>query len=193
MDNAILKPSEPVEHRHGARTHLFVVATLSSDSGSTPVRVRNMSARGALIEAAALPIPGSLFVLKRGSLQASGLVAWSASRQAGLAFHASVDVPDWMARLPNARQDQVDEIVAAHKSAAGMKKCPELASIGAERPTAIEAELTLLGAELAQLGNGLASDVVLVATHPEIQLLDVALQRIARIMAALDRTMLKSG
>ena len=37
-----------------------------------------------------------------------------------------------------------------------------------------------------QLGNGLTADVVLVATHPEIQLLDIALQRIERIMAVID-------
>ena len=185
MDSALSKPCEPFEHRHVARTHLFVIATLCWDSGSTPVHVRNMSAKGALIEAAVVPKPGHLVVLKRGSLQVSGRVAWSASRQAGLAFHVMVSVTDWMAKRANAQQDQIDKIVSTLKSAADPNDHPVPALINPGRPAAIEAELTLLSAELAQLGNGLAADVVLVATHPEIQLLDIALQRIGRILDAL--------
>jgi hypothetical protein len=183
MDSALTKPSERPDHRHGARTHLFVIATLCWDSGSTPVHVRNMSAKGALIEAAVVPKPVHLVVLKRGSLQVSGRVAWSASRQAGLAFHVMVSVTDWRAKRANAQQDQIDKIVSALKSAADPNDHPVPVSISPDRPAAIEAELTLLSAELAQLGNGLAADVILVATHPEIQLLDIALQRIGAMGA----------
>jgi hypothetical protein len=48
--------------------------------------------------------------------------------------------------------------------------------------TSIEAELTALRAELVRLGDGLASDAILVATHPEIQMVDIALQRVDRII-----------
>ena len=117
MNSALSTSSGPTDLRHGARTHLFVISTLCWDAGSAPVHVRNMSANGALIEAADPPAPGSPFVLKRGSLKVGGRIAWAASRQAGLAFGAAVCVADWMARQANARQDQIDEIVSALRSA----------------------------------------------------------------------------
>jgi hypothetical protein len=82
MDSAFPKSCGPDELRRDARTHLLVMASLCWDSGSTPVHVRNMSARGALIEAPVLPRPGNLVMLKRGSLQVGGQIAWAASRQA---------------------------------------------------------------------------------------------------------------
>ena len=51
----------------------------------------------------------------------------------------------------------------------------------------IETEVKLLRSDLINLGNVLAADVILVATHPEIQSLDISLQRIERIMGALGR------
>ncbi len=187
MDSATSASCEPAEHRHASRTHLFVIATLCWNEGSSPVHVRNMSANGALIEAAILPKPGSLVVLKRGSLEVSARIAWSTPRQAGLAFGASVRVTDWMARRANAHQDRIDEIVAALKYA----ELPSEEAAGFTDdhplPAGIETELELLRGDLQQLGNGLAADVILVATHPEIQLVDIALQRVERVLKHVSR------
>ena len=185
MNGALSNPWYPGEHRHGARTHLFVVATLCWDACTAPVHIRNLSANGALIEAALLPEPGSLFLLKRGRLKVGGPVAWTAARQAGLAFGSSVSVADWMARQANARQDRIDEIVCAFKSEASCGDRPVSPDSGSDPPHSIEQELSLLRADLIKLGDGLTADVVLVATHPEIQLLDIALQRIDRIVEAM--------
>lgn len=187
MNSARPNRSEAADHRHAPRTHLFVIATLSWSEGSTPVHVRNMSGNGAQIEAAALPEPGSPVVLKRGSLKADGRIAWAADRKAGLAFAGSVNVIDWMARQSNARQDQVDEIVTALKSAAGRSDDADVQARVPDIPTVIETEVELLRNDLIHLGNVLAADVILVATHPEIQSLDISLQRIERIMGALER------
>ena len=126
-------------------------------------------------------------VLKRGSLEVAGRIAWAAERKAGLAFDATVSVIDWMARQSNARQDQIDEIVSALKSAAGQHEPPVSRMNSPGDPAMIDAELSMLRSDLAQLGNALAADVILVATHPEIQLLDIAQQRIVRIMSAFDQ------
>ena len=186
MNSAQPKPGEGADHRHAPRTHLFVIATLSWGEGSTPVHVRNMSGKGAQVEAAVLPRPGSPVALKRGSLNVDGRVAWAAERKAGLAFNASISVADWMARQSNMRQDQIDEIVSALKSAAEHSQAPAERAVSSN-PAMIEAELALLRSDLAQLGNALAADVILVATHPEIQLLDISQQRIERIREALER------
>ena len=171
--------------RQSPRTHLLVIATLRSNGGSTPVHIRNMSARGAQIEAPDLPERDTSVVLKRGSLEISGRMAWSSRNRAGIAFDALVHVPAWMARQSNRQQDLVDEVVSALRySTTAAAVCRdiegELTGIGF-----VERELALLQADLSQLGNLLIADVIVAATHPEIQLLDVAIQRIERIRRAI--------
>lgn len=185
MDSVI--SCEPADHRYDTRTHLFVVATLCWNEGSAPVHVRNMSAKGALIEAAVLPRPAATVVLKRGSLEVSGRIAWVASGQAGLSFGTSVRVADWMTRRANGHQDRVDEIVASLKSDELGFEQPVLTPDRPLRSVEVETELALLRADLAKLGDALTSDIILVATHPEIQLIDIAQQRIQRILGVLDQ------
>ena len=185
MNSAATEFATPDDGRQYPRTHLFVIATLyAEDSGSAPVHVRNMSPSGALIESSALPEPGTRVKLKRGSLQANGRIAWSSDRRAGVTFSSAVHVSDWMSRQ-SGPQGQVDNIVANYK--AGDRPCGDMGT-GAnglrETPT-IQAELAMLRAELAQLGNSLIGDAILVATHPEIQILDISLQRIDRLTGRL--------
>jgi len=184
MENALATLLEPNEHRQATRTHLFVVATLCWNEGSGPVHVRNMSATGALVEADALPGPGRKIVLKRGSLEVGGHIAWVASRQAGLAFSPAVRETDWMGRRANAHQERIDEIVAALKAESAADEPSAEVAEPSPYSVEIESELALLGADLMRLGEALTADVILVATHPEIQLIDIALQRVERIMAA---------
>ncbi len=176
-------PSSQAE-RQAPRRHLFVVATLCSDSGSAPAHIRNLSERGALVEAATLPAPGSAVRLRRGRLEVRGNIAWKSSRQAGIAFHSPVDVADWMAKQGSAHQERVDEILSTVRSAAPgpMARASDLSS---ECRATMQSELSALRSELTKLGEGLVGDIILVATHPELQLLDVALQRVDRIAAGL--------
>lgn len=161
--------------RDQPRTHLFVIAVLSSSAGSSPVRIRNMSPSGALVEAAILPPPGMKVLLKRGSLTASGTVAWQSDRKAGIAFDATVFVADWMCRKRINHQDKVDEIVS------GLRQGAASVATTDDGPFSVHCELALLRTELEQLGNALANDTILVVTHPEIQSLDIAMQRVDRI------------
>lgn len=49
-------------------------------------------------------------------------------------------------------------------------------------PSGALLELTFLRSDLADLGDALVQDIRLVARHPEIQLLDIAIQRIDRLL-----------
>jgi hypothetical protein len=170
------------EGRHQPRTHLFVAATLYADSGAAPVHIRDMSLTGARIEGAVLPDPGAKIVLRRGQLQAAGRIAWRLENRAGLTLNASVLVSDWMARQGSAGQQRIDSLVAiVRNDALGP------AEIGADAldRDSIEAELGQLRVELVELENSLVRDVILVATHPEIQTFDISLQRIDRILNRL--------
>lgn len=169
------------EGREHNRTHLFVLATLYTASSSGPVHIRNMSPTGALVEGAGLPEPGTIVTVKRGRLQATGQLVWREDRKAGIAFRSYLHVGEWMARQGGTPQSQVDEAISAIRSTS----FPVPAPTPSRTSLPIEAELEQLREELTRLGNSLIGDVVLVATHPEIQTLDISLQRIDRIAEAL--------
>lgn len=165
--------------RQQPRTHLFVMATLYADGGSTPVHIRNMSPSGALVEAATLPDVGCRIALRRGPLEAAGHIAWRVDRRAGVKFDSPACVPDWMSRQMSSCQERVDVKVAAIK-ASGTSP-PSSGSA----PAPIDYELMQLRADLADMGSALVADAIVAATHPEIQAIDISLQRIDRILKRL--------
>ena len=142
-----------------------------------------MSQSGALIETSVVPDPGGAVVLKRGRLQARGHIAWKVEGKAGIAFSAKVNVGEWLSRHVRGHQEQVDEIVSSLRSGKQAGSIADGASIAGD--PSIDAELLALRADLVRLGNGLAGDAILVATHPEVQMIDIALQRVDRMIGQL--------
>lgn len=169
--------------RKTARTHLFVGATLYHGRRSAPVRVRNMSPSGALIEFEDLPDIGALVILRRGSLEALGAIAWKTGNKAGVAFSAAIDVLDWMPHRLATHQVAVDAIITDHRSARQLGPPPSTPC--PIDSTSIEAVLTQVREDLCQLGSCLTEDAALVAAHPEIQALDIAVQCIDRVLREL--------
>lgn len=178
-------PATAPDGRRQPRTHLFVSAVLCCGAGSAPVNIRNMSQSGALIEAAVLPEPGSRIILKRGSLQAAGRIAWHSSRRAGLSFEGMIHVSDWLARTASSGQDRVDEIVAGFKARSPRPEGPATPSNNVFGANTVEAELATIRGDLVALSESLIRDAIIAATHPEIQTFDIALQRIDRILLKL--------
>ena len=103
----------PANKRRENRSNVFLSAVLSTGSQHSPVRIRNMSARGALIDGPNIPAGGARVMLVRGSLSASGQVAWRENDQAGIAFDAAVETSLWIAKAGHAGQQRVDDAVAA--------------------------------------------------------------------------------
>ena len=182
MNSPTPNPIPPHDSRQQPRTHLFVAATLYVDAGSTPIHIRNMSPSGAQIEAAALPEPGCRIAVRRGRFQATGSIAWRADQRVGLRFDTLVHVSDWMSRLPSAGQVQVDALIASVRGGPASGRLLPLIDPGT---VPIETELALLRAELTELGSELIADATIAATHPEIQVIDIALQRIDRFLLRL--------
>ena len=81
------------EHRRDPRHPFIWSGTLHCEFGSTPVRVRNISADGAMIETALALSPGSEPYLDLGEAGAVfGTIVWKAGDHAGLAFHQTFDL-----------------------------------------------------------------------------------------------------
>jgi hypothetical protein len=99
--------------RSEGRSNVFLTATLDTGAGSVPVRIRNLSSTGALIDGGGLPPPGAKVRLMRGRLSAAGELSWQARKQAGLSFEGEINVDEWVQRLGHAGQQRVDGVIAA--------------------------------------------------------------------------------
>ena len=174
------------ETRTVSRASLYLAAALYCDGFSSPVKIRNISSAGALLEGPAIPDPGSLVQLVRGALIVHGLVAWSADGRCGIKFSGTVDVQQWRAVPGNSEQQRVDEVVRLVKAGAVPLPVPplvrseELGDPGADLSTDLRRALDLLD----RLGEALAGDEELVTRHTTaLQNLDIAMQVIAAIGA----------
>ncbi len=176
-----------IEARRAERTHMYLVAILYHGIDSSPVRLRNLSPQGALIEASSLPSAGSVITLRRGTLEAKGRVVRATDDRIGVEFFSPVLVQSWLPVKGSPTQRSVDQLAVAMGTSdplAGLAASPKKGRISLALE--ISAELKSLQSELTTLGDTLAQDCILVATHPEVQLLDLASQRIARLIDAFD-------
>ena len=104
------------EPRSDPRAHVFLMAVLCSGLKSTPVRVRNISAHGALLEGKDLPAEQRTVSLKRGSLATAGQIAWSKGQQCGIRFSGPIEVAEWVDRAGPVGQQRIDATVAEFKN-----------------------------------------------------------------------------
>lgn len=99
MDQSIV-----IQNRRSRRSNVLLVATLEAGGQSLQVKLRNLSADGALVEAKTLPPEGSEVVFKRKELVVSGRIAWLGKDHAGVAFHDKLEPEQVMRHVPVPRQ-----------------------------------------------------------------------------------------
>lgn len=166
------------------------MATIYADSGSAPVRIRNLSPTGALIEGPVLPLPGTHVRLTRGSLSIMGNIVWHRDGRAGLRFKSTVSVADW---LPQGRavsaQQRIDEIVQHARTASKGVDPRAPVDCPAPQSTSLSAvDLRQLGLAIQSLSEDLAADPVAVERHgSKLQTLDIVAQALRRIASDAGR------
>jgi hypothetical protein len=181
----VMATASASDHRLELRNNIFVMAALYASGGTTPVRVRNMSRGGALIEAAALPVVGTSVRLSRGSLSVAGEVTWVGERKAGLRFADPTVVADW---LPSGKrgsgQQLIDEVV--HLARLGGVAKAAAAQSPADRTMGIADELSRLAQLLDRAGEQLTSDNAITSTHlVSLQMIDGVAQALAKLASAI--------
>jgi hypothetical protein len=170
---------------------MYLAAGLYCDGRSSPVKIRNMSESGALIDSAGAPPVGSLVQLVRGTLIAHGLVAWSSGSRCGMRFSGRVDVAQWRAAPANAEQQRVDDVVRLVKAGAIPLPLPARADAEASLEIAdggeqLAGDVRRISRLLDGLSEELAGDPLIVERHgPSLQHLDIAAQVLAAIEAIL--------
>jgi len=185
-DSSELREEE--EQRAALRASLYLAAALYCDEHSSAIRIRNLSARGALIEGEVVPETGALVQLVRGGLIVHALVAWSADGRCGLKFSGSVDVQQWREPPANLEQQRVDEVVRLVKAGAVPLPVPPLARPGPPgSPLRVADDLRRVTDLLDRVGEVLAGDEEVVERHgAELQNLDIASQVIAAVSAVIE-------
>jgi hypothetical protein len=182
---------DPAELRLDPRKAMFVAAELYVGDSSTPVKIRNMSSMGALIEAPTLPPAGMAIRLVRGPLSARGTMSWSQGGRGGVSLSDSIAMEDWIRGKLPAHQARVDALIAEIR-----KSGREPSSLKAIEPSptldradaAVEAELKTLASLISGLEDALIDDPHVIAHHgAALQKIDEAQQRIGALVRRLSR------
>jgi len=157
---------------------MFVLATMAAPSVSGPIKIRNMSQGGALLESVTLPPVGERLSLRRGELAASGQIVWRQQGKAGLSFAHRVEVTDWLPTGVGGQQ-RVDQTFHELKS-----ESPSTLPVAPApaRPSAVGTpELLKVAEGLDALADILAEDAGIVAAHAsKLQVLDAASQMLRK-------------
>ena len=194
------------EDRASPRTNLLLAATAEVGGRSLPVRIRNLSETGALVEGAGLPDAGMKLVLARGDLHVSAVVAWAAGGRRGVKFDGPTPVHEWTGGAKPRPLDctglrdqrRVDAIQAEARSDVATGRALRAPAAAAEPATAnpdldarLAHELGYVQRLLENLGDELIGDLLLVQRHGQsLQSLDLVgqiLGHVASILLAEDK------
>ena len=180
----IAQMAEEDDGRREPRTNMFVMATIYAETGSAPVKVRNMSSSGALVEGAVLASAGATIRLCRGSLNAIAEVVWSREGRAGLRFGSTVSVADWLPRgQAIAPQQRVDELVQHIKTSLPLSASPDVYPMS-QTNTLGALELTRLRHAIESLAEDLANDPLVVERYTsKLETLDIVSQALRKLAA----------
>jgi len=159
---------------------MFVLAALSGGTFSGPVKVRNLSSTGALIEGAGLPATGTKVTLRRGESTASGIIVWCSNGKAGLRMDSQVDVSEWM---PGGREHQnsLDHAVEKIRKEAALNI---ITAVPQQSAVVSSQELLSLADAICKLADDLSDDDdIVVRFGAKLQALDIAAQALRKLAA----------
>jgi hypothetical protein len=195
-----IKPEGGAEDRIAPRTNLLLAATAEVGGRSLPVRIRNLSETGAMVEGAGLPEAGMPLVLMRGDLQVAATVAWAAGSRRGVRFGGPTPVNEWTGGKPKAidctglrDQRRVDAIQAearADPPAGRALRLPDPPSptppVSPDLDKRLADELGYVQRLLEGLGDELIADLLLVQRHGKsLQSLDLIGQILGHVSTIL--------
>lgn len=195
-----IEPEGSAEDRAAPRTNLLLAATAEVDGRSLPVRIRNLSETGAMVEGAGLPDAGMPLVLMRGDLQVAATVAWAAGGRRGVRFGGPTPVNEWTGGKPRPLdctglrdQRRVDAIQAEARADPPSLRALRVAEPPAPAPAVapdldrrLADELGYVQRLLEGLGDELIADLLLIQRHGKsLQSLDLVGQILGHVSAIL--------
>ena len=202
MDQVVATAQEALDRRLAAhRTNVMLAGSVEACGRTFAVRIRNLSATGALIESQVIPSKDTQLVLCRDELKVEGVVVWCRDNRFGLRFSETIDVAGWIKPgntiLPTGsiEQQRVDRI--QQDARAGLAAATP-SPIAAAKRSMIEDKLKERLAEelkyvqriIEGIGDEFAGEPIVVGRHhAALQKFDLACQilgQLARILTAED-------
>jgi len=95
--------SSITQNRRSRRSPVLLAATVEVGGTPQPVKLRNLSSEGALIEGERLPLEGSITYFGRNDLRVKSRVAWVQGRFAGVAFARPLQKEEVLRNVPPPR------------------------------------------------------------------------------------------
>ena len=177
------------QKRSDPRSNIFVAAVLYHDGISAPVRIRNMSRNGALVECAAPPAVPSMVRLCRGSLSVRGTVVWLRGERAGIRFDADVNVAAWLPkgnRPEGQGQEQVDAMVHACRTDAADSNHDPFSPVPAATNMEAVVQLLQIRDSLKRAADELAGNSAVTAEYAQaLQAIDLSAHRLDKLAGVL--------
>ena len=96
--------SNNLHNRRSRRSQVLMAASIEAAGVMLAVKLRNLSADGALVEGDQLPGVGDMVVFHKKDLRLPGHVAWISGNRAGVSFDAKLDPESVMRHVPKPRQ-----------------------------------------------------------------------------------------
>ena len=91
------------QNRRSRRSQVLLTAELEHAGACLPVKLRNLSSEGALVESDKLPLEGTSVEFRRNDLSASGRVVWVNGHHAGVAFDTKLNPEQVLRHIPEPR------------------------------------------------------------------------------------------
>ena len=92
------------QNRRSRRAPVFLAASVEVAGVPEPVKLRNLSEEGALIEGERLPLEGTTTFFQRNELRLKSRVVWVQGRFAGVAFARPLKAEEVLRNVPKPRQ-----------------------------------------------------------------------------------------
>lgn len=184
------------EQARPPRKNLLLAATIEAGALSAPVRIRNLSETGALIDGAALPEVGTELTLRRLEIEIGARVVWRSAGRCGIKFTGHVRVDDWAigkrqaASLFESSQAGVDARQAAIRSGVSLPADDGAAMNAPPRADILDGriaeELAYIRRVLDSVGDTLSDDAIILQRHGNaLQQIDAACQVLAELAVIL--------
>ena len=96
--------SSITQNRRSRRSPVLLAASVEVAGAPQPVKLRNLSEEGALIEGERLPLEGSTTFFARNDLRVKSRVVWVAGKFAGVAFNRPLKPEEVLRNVPRPRR-----------------------------------------------------------------------------------------
>lgn len=178
------------------RKNLFMAAEIETDGVKLPVRIRNLSESGAMVEGTTLPLAGATLTLRRLQVEIPGSVVWRTAGRCGIRFSEAAFVEEWVAgrqlveRTLGHGQARIDVIQAAIRGGATLADdlvpATERTVDGGNLDRRLSEEVAYVRRLLDTVGDELSDDPILLQRHANtLQSFDMACQILGHVSAIL--------